>query len=69
MGLLFVDQDNNGINDMTIYYILYTWHMPWPLFFHCIGAISPYYWEKMEKNSKVIVFEMLIQEVHSYSGM
>ena len=24
MGLLFVDQDNNGINDMTIYYILYT---------------------------------------------
>ena len=23
MGLLFVDQDNNGINDMIIYYILY----------------------------------------------
>ena len=43
--------------------------MPWPLFFHCIGAISPYYWEKMEKNSKVIVFEMLIQEAHSYSGV
>lgn len=62
MGLLFVDQDNNGINDMIIYYILYmTYAVAFILsLYRCHFTILL---GENGKNSKVIVFKMLIRRL------